>query len=202
MDQNNQPKNEGQIYTAPANTQATVLNLATPGLRIGAYLLDCLAAFICAIPAYIIYFVVILGAAATSTSTYDYATGTYTSSASPLFGAASIGALLMLAIYGLVLTVVLYFIVPIYVFKGQTIGKKILNLKIVQENGSMAEQQNIVKRYSYLGAYLLISWIPCINYIAALAIFVAQCVNIYLLFTDPKRQTLFDKFAKTVVVQQ
>ena len=61
---------------------------------------------------------------------------------------------------------IIYFcIIPKYVFKGQTIGKKILKLKVVNNNGSEATFMNLLRR-DLLGVVIIEgSFVPLSNYI-------------------------------------
>ena len=61
---------------------------------------------------------------------------------------------------------IIYFcIIPKYVFKGQTIGKKILKLMVVNNNGSEATFVNLLRR-DLLGVVIVEgSFVPLSNYI-------------------------------------
>ncbi len=73
---------------------------------------------------------------------------------------------------------------------GQTIGKKVMNIKIVTESGQLPDvQEHLLKRY---GVYWALGLVPWIGGLLAL-------VNVLLIFGE-KRQCGHDIVAKTLVV--
>lgn len=116
--------------------------------------------------------------------------------------AANQGVNFISGILTLVVWVVFFVVLPIYVWKGQTIGKKLLKLRIVNSHGKPADQMDILKRYSiYLGAYV-VDLIPGINCISFCAKVLLPFVNLVMLFTDEGRQTLLDKVGQTYVISE
>ena len=82
---------------------------------------------------------------------------------------------------------------------GQTPGKKVLKIKVVTLSGGALTQDIVVKRefMAKLGVSVLGSLIPVLGGIATLIYFLVA----YLFpLWDPKKQTLMDRFAGTVVV--
>ena len=77
---------------------------------------------------------------------------------------------------------------------GQTVGKKVMKIKIVRlDDGQTPDLNTAVKRWlpSAIGI------IPKIGSPLSFLLFIASLV---LVFTDSRRQSVNDKFAKTVVV--
>jgi uncharacterized RDD family membrane protein YckC len=145
-------------------------DLASPWSRLGARILDGL---ILLIPNIII--AVVLGAGA-------YGLG----------GDASFGAALVAGIIGtfIGLAYEFYFLTK----DGATIGKKALNIKVVQENGADLDQEVTIRRLILpaLNAIPVIG--PLINAIVGLA-------TAIMIFVDDRRQVPHDKIAKTLVVR-
>lgn len=78
---------------------------------------------------------------------------------------------------------------------GQTLGKKVMKIKVVRlVDGQTPDMTTAVKR-----------WLPnivgLIPRIGAPLSFLILIASLVLVFTDPRRQTVFDKFAQTVVVE-
>lgn len=64
-----------------------------------------------------------------------------------------------------IVEIVYFCVIPRYVFKGQTIGKKILKIKIINNNGSEATFMNLFRR-DLLGVVIVEgSFAPLSNYI-------------------------------------
>jgi len=74
--------------------------------------------------------------------------------------------------------------------KGQTIGKKIMNIKIVKYDGSNIDKDTILKRY---GIYFGLGFIPFIGSILSL-------INVLLIFKADIRCG-HDLIADTIVIQ-
>lgn len=82
--------------------------------------------------------------------------------------------------------------------RGQTLGKMALGLKVVKADGSPADVRDGVMRilpYTVLG--VLGGIIPLLPGLINLIIGIVSTV---FLFTDPMRQAVWDKLAKTIVV--
>jgi uncharacterized RDD family membrane protein YckC len=110
-------------------------------------------------------------------------------------GSSFIAAFLGLAVWALA-----FLVVPIFVWKGQTIGKKLLKIKIADMNGMTASQELVLKRYSLYIGLNIAGIIPGLNFFAGCASPILALVNLVMLFTDEKRQTLLDKVGGTLVV--
>ena len=64
-----------------------------------------------------------------------------------------------------IVEIVYFCVIPRYVFKGQTIGKKILKIKIINNNGSETTFMNLLRR-DLLGVVIVEgSFVPLSNYI-------------------------------------
>lgn len=83
---------------------------------------------------------------------------------------------------------------------GNTLGKKVFNIKIVQEDGSPVDEQVMLMRMLPYIVTSVIGIIPIIGLIAGLANLGILIVSLVFLFTDDLRQTIWDKVGKTKVV--
>ena len=94
-----------------------------------------------------------------------------------------------------VLTVAISAAYEIYLLgtSGATIGKKVTNIKVVNEDGSDINMETAVRRY----AINFVQLIPVLGQILALLIFLATVI---MIFSDSQRQVPWDKVAKTLVV--
>ncbi|MDH3683143.1 MAG: RDD family protein [Acidimicrobiia bacterium] len=82
--------------------------------------------------------------------------------------------------------------------RGQTLGKMAVGTKVVRADGSPADMRDGFIRISpYLALGVLGSFIP---FLPLLINIVLVVVSIVFLFTDPNRQAVWDKIAKTIVV--
>lgn len=77
--------------------------------------------------------------------------------------------------------------------RGQTLAGMILEIKVVDTTGGPVNMEQAFKRQSWG----LLAIVPCIGGLAQLAVAIWGLVN---LFNDPMRQTPWDKFGETVVV--
>jgi len=103
--------------------------------------------------------------------------------------------ILDLLLYGLFFSIVCiaFFLLINYKFlvnDGQTIGKKILKIKIVNLEGDVPSKKSLLMRY---GVYFLLQNIPFIGYILNL-------LNILFIFGKDKRCG-HDYIAKTIVIK-
>lgn len=170
------------------------MNLASPWVRIGAYLVDWLSVFIVMIPIAIPFglFSAITAAYASSqdsTALQDFAASSAATTSS-----------IILSLLSLALTVVSRVVVPAYVWNGQTLGKKLLNIKVTRVNGGNVVPMDMLKRFAIDAALMLLSMVPIIACLTCCAYPIVYIANLVLLFTDEKRQTLNDKVAETIVV--
>ncbi len=82
--------------------------------------------------------------------------------------------------------------------RGQTLGKMLLGVKVVRMDGSPPDMKDAFMRimpYTVLGVLgAIIPFFPGIISV------VVALVSLVFLFTDPNRQTVWDKVAKTLVV--
>jgi uncharacterized RDD family membrane protein YckC len=78
--------------------------------------------------------------------------------------------------------------------KGGTLGKLALGLRVVKEDGSPADLNTAVMR-------ILTYVIGIVPVIGGLISFLIGIGSVVLLFTDKRRQTVWDKIAKTIVVK-
>ena len=95
----------------------------------------------------------------------------------------------------LMLVVAVFYEVGFVTTKGGTPGKLILGFRIVEVENGVTPPKGSTAALRWAPG--LIGVIPFVGAIASIAIFV-MCV--YWLFSDPNRQTVYDKVAKTYVV--
>ncbi len=83
---------------------------------------------------------------------------------------------------------------------GGTAGKLALGMKVRKEDGSPADLNTAAMRMALYAGLNIVGFIPIIGIIASLASFAVFVVSLVFLFTDPRRQTLWDRVGKTIVV--
>lgn len=124
---------------------------------------------------------------------------------------------LQLGIYAVVVGILYYFFVPSFIWKGQTLGKKICHLQIVKEDGSHITYKDLFIR-ELIGATTIeggivvtatyirkiiqlfgyISIVTPLKYISyALTLF-----SIIYAYFNPLSQSFHDKLAKTLVIKK
>ncbi len=102
---------------------------------------------------------------------------------------------------GLVITaIVAAYEIVMVANRGQTVGKMALNLRVVRADRSPVDMRDAVMRIVPYIAIGVIGALPIISILATLAAIVVVIVSLVFLFTDPNRQTIWDRVAKTVVV--
>ncbi|MDA3040266.1 MAG: RDD family protein [Actinomycetota bacterium] len=79
--------------------------------------------------------------------------------------------------------------------KGASLGKLVLGLAVLKEDGSPADVKTGFRRASLL----LVGLVPILGFIIYLFAFVASLV---MIFTDARNQSVWDKVAKTIVVKR
>jgi uncharacterized RDD family membrane protein YckC len=85
--------------------------------------------------------------------------------------------------------------------QGATPGKMLLGLLVTREDGSPPEMRDATMRMAhYLGLGTLSALAGVVGIVFDLALFVVVIVSLVYLFTDSRRQTVWDKIAKTLVV--
>jgi len=77
--------------------------------------------------------------------------------------------------------------------RGATIGKSVMNVKVVNEDYSDINMEIAVRRY----AINAVGLVPGIGQFINLLVFIA---SIIMIFTDSQRQVVWDKIAKTLVI--
>lgn len=170
------PQPVGQPFTATASAG---LNLAEPGSRLGARLLDSIGYFIINL---IISIPFGVGAALAGTG-----------------DGIGIGAAVLLGVIGLV---VLYANEVIFTARsGGTIGKKILGMKVVNTDGSAVDQSVATRRASPYLAIGVLGLVPILGAIAGLISLVLAVVGLVMLFSDDERRLPWDRIADTRVVK-
>lgn len=147
------------------------LDLASPGSRFLGRLVDF---FVLLIPLLIVS--VIFGAGA-------YGIGGGEVSFAAQFGAGLLTTLISLA----------YEFFFLSQKEGQTIGKKVANVRVVKEDGSALDQNSTIMR-------LIIPALGIIPILGAFIGFINIVAIVILIFVDKQRQVPHDKIAKTVVV--
>lgn len=175
-------------------THSKNTNLASPWMRILATFID-----------FVVFFIVSailtapFGAASALTTLQSIKTDNPTDFSA--LTAASAGTSLLANILQLIIYVLLFVVIPVFVWKGQTLGKKLLKLTIVRVDGGHVVDMDIYKRYSIPTAARVIALVPVLGCLACLEPIVTL-VNLVMLFVDEKRQTVYDKIAQTIVVAE
>ncbi len=78
--------------------------------------------------------------------------------------------------------------------RGATVGKSVMNLKVVNEDYSDVDMETSARRY----AINFVRVVPVIGFLIIILVFLASVV---LLFTDERRQAVWDKIGRTLVVE-
>lgn len=123
---------------------------------------------------------------------------------------------LLLGIYVIVLGLIYYMIIPTFVWKGQTLGKKICHIQIVQEDESQVTFKNMFLREVIGQTFLeggivvtatyfrkivrLLGYITLVDPLKYIAYALTLASIIYAYF-QPSSQSFHDKIAKTIVVK-
>ncbi len=77
--------------------------------------------------------------------------------------------------------------------RGQTIGKQALGIKVVRVDGQPVERTDAFNRIALFAVYA----VPFLGFLVA---FVMGVTSMVMVFSDEKRQALWDKLAGTIVV--
>lgn len=124
---------------------------------------------------------------------------------------------LLLGIFGIIVGVCYYVIVPIFIMRGQTLGKKLCKIKIVDEQGEKVSPIAIVKReligstFFEGGIIIIATYIRRLLPLFGLAMFVdplkylaygLTLISIVYAYFQPLSQSFHDKFAKTIVISE
>lgn len=150
--------------------------LAEPGRRLIARIID----FVIFLVLYLAFVIALVVALADTTTTA-------TSASANLDGTATVLALAFFVVYWLYESLMA-------VWRGQTLGKMLMGIRIVDEAGATPGMGAAMKRSSVW----LTPMVPCcIGLIAFLVLEVWGLVN---MFNGPDRRTLMDQFAATLVV--
>lgn len=124
---------------------------------------------------------------------------------------------LQLGIYVIIVGIVYYFIIPSFIWKGQTLGKKICHLSVVKETGEDVTFQDLFIR-ELIGATMIeggivvtatyirkmiqlfgyISIVTPLKYIS----YILTLLSIIYAYFNPLSQSFHDKLAKTIVVKK
>ena len=83
---------------------------------------------------------------------------------------------------------------------GNTLGKKVFNLTIVNVDGSAVDEKTMVMRMATYIGFGVLGVLPILGILAGIANFVVVLVSLIFLFTDAMRQAIWDKIAKTKVI--
>ena len=170
------PQPVGQPFTAAAGSG---LNLAEPGSRLGARLIDTVA--------YIIINLIIsipFGVGAALAGTGD---------------GIGFGVGVLLGLIGLAVLFVNE--VVLTARSGGTVGKKALGMKVVNTDGSAVDQSVAIRRASPYLALSVLGLVPVLGILGGLITFVLAIVGLVMLFSDDERRLPWDRIADTRVVK-
>ena len=119
---------------------------------------------------------------------------------------------LALGLYGILIGIVYYIFIPTYLFKGQTLGKKICKIKIIKENNESIKLRELLGASLLEGGMIIIPTyirkllplfkltmiVDPLKYIAY-ALTIGSIIYAYF---QANTQSFHDKVAKTIVVKQ
>ncbi len=185
---------EPQSNDIQLNENPTIkeLFLADPVRRIVAFVLD---GFIVAIPYSMLTTPLNFLKLDNSSTTYD-------SPFSAFFTPEALAVQFISGLIALILSIIYNIILPSKLYPGQTFGKKLLNIKVVKENGENVSLIDMTKRYSIYLVFSLLSLIPYVGLLLCAPLLIVVLINLIMLFTDKRHQTLYDKIANTVVIEE
>jgi uncharacterized RDD family membrane protein YckC len=178
------------------DNDALVLNLATPIQRVRARVMDILIFGIVLIA---VHFVV--GLVFGSVFIFPGST--------PRLGSYIVrngfsNFLIISSIFGLVMSLIYAFffiIVPTYILKGQTLGKKAVGIQVVTEEGVEISIVESLKREMLRVLLVFIVYIPFISAFSCLGMVLLTLGNLVLVFVDNRSKTVYDMIAGTIVVE-
>jgi len=87
-----------------------------------------------------------------------------------------------------------------YLYDGKTIGRTVMGITLYQENGKKVDIFLLLKRSSIFILIAIVSDILFLSNISFALWAVVFMVSIYLIYTDTLRQTVHDKLAKSVML--
>ena len=108
---------------------------------------------------------------------------------------------------------ILYFVVLQFKFNGQTLGKKIMKIRIVKEDKTTLEMNDIIFRSLLINSIFLNMVLLCIafffnkdiylysNYFLILVQYLFVFLSVIFIVTKGQRQGLHDMIAHTIVVK-
>ena len=140
---------------------------------------------------------------ALKTSMFDFSTYDYPMS-------------LFLVFYGIVIFIIYYIIIPVYIFKGQTLGKKICGIQVIKEDFSnitlktmlireilgqtIIEGGIVISSSSLRQLFSIFGYAYLLKYFQYLA-YALTVISIIFAFFQPYMQCFHDKMAKTVIIK-
>lgn len=124
---------------------------------------------------------------------------------------------LFLGIFGLIIGFIYYVIIPQFVWKGQTLGKKICKVKVIQENetnvtfktlflreiiGQTFLEGGIIITATYMRKMLPIFGLTTFTKPLTYVAYALTIISILYAYFQPQSQSFHDKIAKTIVVKK
>lgn len=193
--------NPQSSYIEATRPNQIVLSLADSGKRILAGFID---GSIFAALAGFLYFIIVLlfGSVQLAFSDYDSISNLNSTYPNASLGmmASNLIASLVLGLGVLLTYFVIYILIPTYLFKGQTLGKKFLSLKVIKSDGTDVDLLTLLKRH-VIGLFLVLLFIfPCGVCTCCCFVWIYILGNIVKITTDAKKQSLGDSIANTVVI--
>lgn len=85
---------------------------------------------------------------------------------------------------------------------GATVGKRVVGLGVVDEEGSRVELAGGLRRSAILGALTLLSLVPWLGILSVVAAPLLVLAGILMIYADDRQQTPWDKVGKTLVVMR
>lgn len=84
---------------------------------------------------------------------------------------------------------------------GQTVGKKVLSIKIVTEDGRNIDMATATRRFSPYIAMTVGGLIPVLGIFTFFAAIGIAVVSLFMIFLDGRNQAVWDKIASTLVIK-
>jgi uncharacterized RDD family membrane protein YckC len=166
--------------------------IATPGIRIGAKVIDVVITVVLQVVVGVVIGIV-AGAAAVSSG------GVTTFSGSPdTFGTVDLPLLIAATLAGILIDFI-YNVVLVARFGGQP-GKLMCGLRIVTTDGAAPDMGVAFRRWSPILFLLVLGAVPLVNIITGLLRLGLSVANLVMIFSDDRRRDVFDHVGGTLVV--
>lgn len=103
-------------------------------------------------------------------------------------------------IYKVIIYLLIDFLIPCAT-KGKTIGRYLMNIRMVKQNGSNARTRNYLMRALIFIVIAVISDLLNLSFVAYIIWVVVFILSIYWMYNDDYRRTVHDKIAGTMMIE-